>query len=88
VTRGLALLVTLIAWPVFKLLPWQTTYYRNLKRLPFWSLEAIIFDQLIPRIARYWNREEIQGLVAGLGGMVQCELVQGNSWHVRVEKPR
>jgi len=88
VTRGLAVMASLIAWPVFKFVPWRTNYYRNLKQLPFWSLEAIIFDQLIPRIARYWTRDEIHALVARLGGQIHCELVQGNSWHVRIIKPR
>ncbi len=85
-TRAMAVLLTLLAWPAFKVLPWRTSYYRKLRLLPFWSLEAIIFDQLLPRIARYWSRDEIVALVAGLGGVVHCELVQGNSWHVRVTR--
>ena len=53
ITRAMAVLATMIAYPVFKCFPWKTIYYRNLKQLPFWSLETIIFNQFLPKIAHY-----------------------------------
>ncbi len=85
-THILSFLVTLIVWPLIRSIPWKTSYYRNLRQLSFGSLELILFDQLIPRISRYWTRDQIRALVSKLGGEVSCELVQGNSWHVRVVK--
>jgi 2-polyprenyl-3-methyl-5-hydroxy-6-metoxy-1,4-benzoquinol methylase len=79
--------ITLAAWPAIRLLPWRTDYYRSLRRLSFRNVESIIFDQAIPRISNYWTREEMSELASALaGGRVQVEFVQGNSWHVRIEK--
>ena len=42
---------------------------------------------MLPRIANYWTRAEMQRLADGLaGGDARVELVQGNSWHVRVAR--
>jgi SAM-dependent methyltransferase len=87
VSHGLARGITLAAWPAIRFLPWRTAYYRRLRTLSFRNVESIIFDQMLPQIARYWTREEMTGLVDGLaGGTPHVELVQDNSWHVRVDK--
>ena len=86
VVHGMAKLLTLILWPLFRFAPWKTEYYRNLKSLSFKNVESTIFDQMIPRIAHYWGRKEIEELVSPLGGDIHIELVQGNSWHVRIVK--
>jgi hypothetical protein len=43
---------------------------------------------MLPRIAHYWSRDDMERLVAPLGGTAHIEFVQGNSWHARVTKPR
>lgn len=48
------------------LLPWRDPYLRFLRRLDFRHTEAIVFDQLLPTIARYWRREEVLALIKGL----------------------
>jgi hypothetical protein len=78
--------VTVAAWPAFKILPWRNSYYRTLKKLSFKNVESIIFDQIIPHISHYWTREDLEALTAPLGGKAHLELVQGNSWHVRVTR--
>jgi len=79
--------VTLAAWPVIRGLPWRTDYYRKLRLLSFRNVESIIFDQMLPRIAHYWTRAEVERLAATLaGGLPRIEFVQGNSWHICVTK--
>jgi hypothetical protein len=80
-SRGLAQGITVAAWPAIRLLPWRTDYYRRLKTLSFRNVESIIFDQMLPRIAHYWTRDEMERLLAPLAsGVTRLEFVQGNSW--------
>jgi 2-polyprenyl-3-methyl-5-hydroxy-6-metoxy-1,4-benzoquinol methylase len=86
-THVLAKGVALGAWPAIRLLPWRTDYYGALKTLSFKNVEAIIFDQMLPRIANYWTRSEMESLTHSLpSGEVDLEFVQGNSWHACVRK--
>lgn len=87
VTHGIAKGVTLAAWPVLKLAPWRTDYYRRIGSLSFKNVESIIFDQMLPHIANYWTRQDMMRLVRTLdGGTPHLEFVQGNSWHMRVTR--
>ncbi len=86
VTQALAKTAAAALWPALRALPWRTAYYRNLRGLSFGNLESIVFDQMLPRIAHYWSREDMVGLVRPLGGQVFLEFVQGNSWHARVTR--
>lgn len=87
VSHALAKSIAAAAWPVIKLAPFRTDYYRWVRTLSFHNVESIIFDQMLPRIANYWTRAEMNALVAPLaGGSPFVEQVQGNSWHVRVTK--
>jgi 2-polyprenyl-3-methyl-5-hydroxy-6-metoxy-1,4-benzoquinol methylase len=87
VSHALARSITVAAWPVIRLVPWRTAYYRRLRELSFRNVESIVFDQMLPQIAHYWTREDMTGLVGALpGGAAHVELVQDNSWHVRVAK--
>jgi 2-polyprenyl-3-methyl-5-hydroxy-6-metoxy-1,4-benzoquinol methylase len=87
VTHAVAKAVTVAMWPALHALPFRTDYYRNLRKLSFRNVESIVFDQMLPHIAHYWTRDEMTALVSPLGGDAIVELVQGNSWHVRVMKP-
>lgn len=85
-THFLAKFVALLTWPIFRLIPWSTEYYRNLRNLSFKNVESIIFDQMLPRIAHYWTRQDLQRMLQPLGGDARLEFVQGNSWHICVRK--
>jgi 2-polyprenyl-3-methyl-5-hydroxy-6-metoxy-1,4-benzoquinol methylase len=87
VTHAIARAATALIWPAIHLVPWRTDYYRRLRELSFSNVESIVFDQMLPRISHYWTREDMEHLVKPLGGRTHIELVQGNSWHVRVTKP-
>lgn len=43
-----------------------TPYLQQLKTFKFWHVHSIVFDQLIPDVANYWKKEEIQKLVEGM----------------------
>jgi SAM-dependent methyltransferase len=42
-------------------------YHRLLRQASFKHLRAIVFDQMIPRVANYWSRETVQSLMQGAG---------------------
>lgn len=42
-------------------------YYRQLASFDFWHVHSIVFDQLIPAVANYWRKAEVEALAAGLG---------------------
>jgi 2-polyprenyl-3-methyl-5-hydroxy-6-metoxy-1,4-benzoquinol methylase len=87
VTHAIAKGVTVVAWPAFHLIPFRTDYYRYLRTLSFRNVESIIFDQMLPHIAHYWTRADMERLCGQLaGGTPRIEFVQGNSWHATITK--
>ncbi|MBU3906865.1 MAG: class I SAM-dependent methyltransferase [Nanoarchaeota archaeon] len=70
-----------------KLSPQKSPYLKQLSRFKFWHLHSIVFDQLIPKIANYWKKEEAEGLLkkAELKD-VQIYKVNNNSWTVLGKK--
>jgi 2-polyprenyl-3-methyl-5-hydroxy-6-metoxy-1,4-benzoquinol methylase len=89
VSHGIAKAIALAAWPVVQLAPWRTDYYKKLKSLSFKNVELIILDQILPHIAHYWSRSDMEHLAELLpGGRPEIEFVQGNSWTMRVSKDR
>mgnify|MGYP001160657339 CR=1 FL=1 len=42
-------------------------YLKQISQFKFWHIHSIIFDQLIPEVANYWTRLEVEELFAGLG---------------------
>jgi 2-polyprenyl-3-methyl-5-hydroxy-6-metoxy-1,4-benzoquinol methylase len=86
-THAVAKGVTALAWPALRTLPFRTDYYRYLRTLSFRNVENIVFDQMLPRIAHYWTRADMERLAARLpGGTPRIEFVQGNSWHATITK--
>lgn len=87
VTHAVAKAVTALAWPAIHLVPWRTDYYRTLRTLSFRNVESIVFDQMLPHIAHYWTRVDMERLCGQLaGGTTRLEFVQGNSWHAAITK--
>jgi len=87
VSHVIAKSIAAAAWPVMKVAPFRTDYYRWVRTLSFRNVESIIFDQMLPRISNYWTKADMHGLVDRLpGGSPFVQQVQGNSWHVRVAK--
>jgi SAM-dependent methyltransferase len=54
-------------WAFVKIFRGPTPYLRELSGFSFWHIHSIVFDQLIPRVANYWSKKEVENLFAGLG---------------------
>jgi 2-polyprenyl-3-methyl-5-hydroxy-6-metoxy-1,4-benzoquinol methylase len=79
--------ITALSWPAIHAIPWRNDYYRRLRKLSFRNVESIIFDQMLPHIAHYWTRKDMERLCGLLdGGYPTIEFVQGNSWHATIKK--
>lgn len=85
-----------LSWPLAALLwlllraGWpRSEYFRLVRRFSFGHLRAIVFDHMIPRIARYYARGEALALLerAGLED-VAAVWVNEISWSVCGRKPR
>lgn len=50
-----------------KLFPHKNSYFKQLSGFSFWHISHIIFDQLLPRIANYWKKEEVLSLFENQG---------------------
>ena len=42
-------------------------YFRLLRRFPYRHIHHIVFDQMIPRIANYWRRDQVEALMKDAG---------------------
>lgn len=53
-------------WLFVKIFKGPTNYLKQLSTFKFWHIHSIVFDQLIPKIANYWRKEEVLRLVKDL----------------------
>jgi SAM-dependent methyltransferase len=66
-----------------KLFSPKNHYLNQLSRFRLWHTHSIVFDQLIPRIANYWKKEEALSLFDKQGLKdIKAFRVNGNSWTV------
>lgn len=77
-------LTCFISIPFFvyiKIFPVKHPYMKQLKNFGFRHIHYIILDQLLPKIANYWRREEVRDLFERQG-LVNIEIFpcNGNSW--------
>jgi len=76
-------LLTVPLYIFLKLFPQKHPYLRQLSKNRFWHVHSIVFDQLIPRVAKYWKREEALSLFEDKGlENTQIYRVNENSWTV------
>jgi SAM-dependent methyltransferase len=88
-------LVHLLSWPATAAL-WfalrlglgPIDYFKLLRRFSFRHLRAIVFDHMIPRIARYYRKSEAEALLRD-AGLVDVNAIWVNqmSWAVCGRKP-
>lgn len=53
-------------WLFVKIFKGPTGYLRQLSTFKFWHIHSIVFDQLIPEVANYWKKEEVENLFSNL----------------------
>ncbi len=65
----------------------RSTYFQLARKWNFRHLTSVIFDQLFPKIANYWTKDEVLE-VATMGGWhpVQIKQINGMSWSLLAEK--
>jgi SAM-dependent methyltransferase len=81
--HGLAYAVSIPIFLGLKLSLGRTPYLERVARYPFAHLHKIVFDQLLPDIARYYRRHEVDELFAGLPlARVEVHHNRGYSWTV------
>ncbi|HEY4499715.1 MAG TPA: class I SAM-dependent methyltransferase [Candidatus Paceibacterota bacterium] len=75
--------VSVPLWLLVKILPTKNTYLRQLKEFKLWHIHSICFDQLLPRIANYYRKDEARKLLVDVGLQnVEIYPCNGNSWTV------
>lgn len=84
----LSLYPTAILWLALRLGLARTAYLAMVRRFSFSHLRSIAFDQMLPRIAHYWERETVERLLREQGLMnVQVATVNDISWSAIGTKP-
>jgi SAM-dependent methyltransferase len=79
---------TAMLWLVLKLGIGRTEYMRLIRTFSFRHLRAIVYDHMIPKIAKYYREEEAIELLRGAGlTNVRAHWVNEMSWTVIGEKP-
>lgn len=53
-------------WVFVKIFRGSTGYLKQLSTFDFWHIHSIVFDQLIPDVANYWTRKDVEELFSGL----------------------
>lgn len=80
-THHLSLYPAALLWLLLRLGVRPGEYFRLIARFGFGHLRSIVFDQMLPRIAHYWTRDEVATLMTAAGlGDVRLEWVNGMSW--------
>lgn len=62
----LSYLFSIPLWLFVKIFNGPTEYFKQLAAFKFWHIQSIVFDQLIPKVANYWSKQEVIELVDGL----------------------
>lgn len=84
----LSLYPAALLWAALRLGISRIEYFQLIRTLTFPHLRAIVFDQMLPKIANYWPREVVERLMRD-AGLQQVELVWVNqmSWSAIGIKP-
>ena len=67
VTHHLSLYPAMLIWLLVRLGIRPIEYFRLIGKFNFAHLRAIVFDQMLPRIAHYWPRETVARMMADAG---------------------
>jgi SAM-dependent methyltransferase len=87
VVHTLAYALSLPIWLGLRLPLRWSGYLAEAREFPFAHLHKIVFDQLVPDVARYYRREELEALFAGLPlARIAVHPNRGYSWTIVCEK--
>jgi SAM-dependent methyltransferase len=81
VTHFFSTVLTAILWLLLRLGLNRLEYFRLIRGFTFRHLRSIVFDQMLPRIANYWRRDEVESLMRKAGlTEIRVEPVNNMSW--------
>jgi len=84
----LSLFPAALLWLLLRCGLQQIEYFRLLRTFSFPHLRSVVFDQMLPRIANYWRKAEVEALMRNAGLLdVQLTWVNEMSWAARGRKP-
>jgi len=88
VTHACSTVLTAILWLALRLGFGRIEYFHLIRRFTFRHLRSIVFDQMLPKIAHYWRKDEVEALMrkAGLTD-IQVVPVNAMSWSALGRKP-
>lgn len=87
--RILAYIPTAALWILLRTGIMKLEYFRLLSTFSFRHLHHIVFDQMLPKIANYWRKDEVESLMAEQGLTdIRVESVNQMSWSAIGTKPR
>ncbi len=87
-THHLSLYPAVLLWLLLRLGVRPIEYFRLLSRFDFGHLRSVVFDQMLPRIAHYWSREQVLTLMQGAGLQdVRLAWVNQMSWSAIGTRP-
>jgi SAM-dependent methyltransferase len=66
-THHLSLYPAALVWVLLRLGMRPIEYFRLIAKFDFPHLRAIVFDQMLPRIAHYWPRETVANMMTAAG---------------------
>jgi SAM-dependent methyltransferase len=86
-TFAFALFLTIPLFVYVRIVPQRQIYFQQLSHFRFWHIHSIVFDQLLPKVAHYWTKEEAVNLFAGLDVKnIRAYPVNGISWTIIAQK--
>lgn len=81
--HALSYLLSAPLYVLVRLIPSRSWYWKQLRQFKFPHLHSVVFDQLLPEIAHYYKRIEVEELFKGIGlRQVEIHHNQGYSWTV------
>ena len=86
--RILAFAPAAVLWGMLRLKILRLEYFRLLSTFSFRHLHHIVFDQMLPKIANYWRKDEVEKLMSAQGLVdIRLEWVNEMSWSAIGTKP-
>ncbi|MBI5845239.1 MAG: methyltransferase domain-containing protein [Deltaproteobacteria bacterium] len=79
--HALSVIPSALLWSYLRVARRLPAYLAFLRGVTFPHLRSIVFDQMLPEIAHYYKREEVESLMRGAGlSDIRIEWVNGLSW--------
>lgn len=84
VVHFLSLFPAMLLWVLLRVGLSNLEYFRLLRQLSFANVRSIVFDQMLPKIANYWRKDEVLALMSN-AGLTYIEIAPVNemSWAAR-----